>query len=327
MDDKAPVKPTYVQARTEEIDADAVGQRIDNYLARRLHDVPKRHLYRLLRTGQVRVNGGRIKPLYKLCLADRVRIPPLLQPQAHTDRVSSRLNTVLSNAVLYEDDNWLVLDKPCGLAVQRGSGLHTCVLDILATMRPESSSWHLAHRLDRDTSGCLLLAKNRQALLQLHSAFHENRVIKKYLALVVGHWPASVTKIEAPLLKRASRNGEHKVVIDKDGRYARSDISVERYYAEHTLLQVALPTGRTHQIRVHTSQYGYPIVGDRRYGSQAANKAAHKAYGLARMFLHARSVYCAENPKLDLTCPLPPALTQALDQLPNCVTPAKIGPP
>lgn len=275
--------------RHREIDSERAGQRLDNYLLGELKGVPRSHVYRLIRSGQVRVNSGRTNPSYRLQAGDKVRVPPVgvrspERPAATADRLDW-----LGERIIYEDARILVLDKPAGLAVHGGSGVSLGCIEALRLLRPESKDLELAHRLDRDTSGCLLLAKRRSALRVLHELLREGQVDKRYLTLVKGRWPEGETKIDAPLVTHRV-GGEARVKVDESGKEARSTFRLlDRYGKTASLLEVSLDTGRTHQIRVHALHAGHPVAGDERYGDRDFAEYL-KSFGLKRMFLHAHSL-------------------------------------
>jgi 23S rRNA pseudouridine955/2504/2580 synthase len=281
--------PSRSGVKTVEIDSEHAGQRIDNYLMSQLKGVPRSRIYKLLRNGQVRVNSGRKKPLYKLKSGDRVRIPPVSMASSESPAIPDSVQKRLSEAVLFENENILVLNKPSGLAVHSGSGLSFGVIEALKIKQPDQFL-ELAHRLDRETSGCLLLAKNRATLTHLHDLLRretESDLGKYYLALVAGYWAEPVT-INAPL-KKITRSGEHMVEVLDDGQPAISHFEPLQHYPQATLVRVKIDTGRTHQIRVHAAHAGHPVAGDEKYGNTAFNRELKKA-GLKRLFLHAARV-------------------------------------
>jgi 23S rRNA pseudouridine955/2504/2580 synthase len=275
--------------RHREIDAERAGQRLDNYLLGELKGVPRSHVYRLIRSGQVRVNSGRTNPSYRLQAGDRVRVPPVgVRPAAPATATPDRLEW-LGERILYEDNRILVLDKPAGMAVHGGSSVSLGCIEALRLLRPEAKDLELAHRLDRGTSGCLLLAKRRGALRVLHELLRESKVDKRYLALVKGRWPEGTTEIDAPLVTRRV-SGEARVKVDESGKEARSSFRlVDHYGKTASLLEVSIETGRTHQIRVHAAHAGHPVAGDERYGDKDFDEYL-KSFGLTRMFLHAHSL-------------------------------------
>lgn len=274
--------------RHREVDSERAGQRLDNYLLGELKGVPRSHVYRLIRSGQVRVNSGRTSPSYRLKAGDRVRVPPV-GTRAPREAVATpdRLDW-LRERILYEDARVLVLDKPAGLAVHGGSSVSLGVIEALRLLRPEAKDLELVHRLDRGTSGCLVLAKRRSALRVLHELLREGQVDKRYLTLVKGPWPEGTTEIDAPLVTRRV-GGEARVKVDDSGKEARSTFrALDRFGKTASLLEVAIDTGRTHQIRVHAAHLGHPVAGDERYGDKDFNEYL-KSFGLTRMFLHAHS--------------------------------------
>ncbi|MBX2808032.1 MAG: RluA family pseudouridine synthase [Cellvibrionaceae bacterium] len=272
------------------VDADMAGQRVDNFLLARLKGAPKSLVYRLLRKGQVRVNKGRVKPEYKLSCGDVVRIPPVrLGAKKATAAVSARLTALLAQAVLYEDQDLLVINKPSGLAVHGGSGVRLGLIEALRQLR-ETDRLELVHRLDRDTSGCIMVAKNRRSLRYLQDALRQGRIDKTYHALVVGRWPKRRLHMDIPLLKNQLASGERIVKAVAEGvdgaKNALTKYRVLQWYEECTLVEAMPVSGRTHQIRVHSQYAGHPILGDPKYGDREAN-ARGRAQGLKRLFLHA----------------------------------------
>jgi 23S rRNA pseudouridine955/2504/2580 synthase len=268
------------------------GQRLDNFLLRELAGIPRSRVYRLLRRGEVRVNGKRKDAAYRLAAEDEVRLPPVREapaPETAPRQVPAGLMATLRAAIVHEDDRLLVLDKPAGLAVHGGSGLAFGAIEALRALRPQESL-ELVHRLDRDTSGCLLVARTRAALRLAHAVMREGAVEKHYLALVAGRWRLGRKTVDAPVLTRARAGGERVVRVHQAGKIAVSTFAVVEHYANvATLMDVAIHTGRTHQIRVHAAFAGHPVAGDEKYGDRDAN-AGLRAHGLRRMFLHAASI-------------------------------------
>lgn len=301
-----------------EVDEEHAGQRLDNFLARVLKGVPKSHVYRMLRTGEVRVNSRRIDAGHRLATGDRVRIPPV-RTAAPAARPSAPRPPALSRQVLFEDDCILALNKPSGVAVHGGSGISLGVIEQLRLERPEQRFLELVHRLDRETSGVLLLAKKRSALTALHAQIREGRTRKSYLTLVHGRWQAARRDVQLPLHKYVTGEGERRVNVEEGGQYARTVFSLERSLGDYTLLRADLKTGRTHQIRVHLVHLGFPIAGDDKYGDFALNKSLAKQ-GLRRMFLHAAAFafdHPATGQAIALQAPLPPELAGFLERLPE----------
>jgi len=268
-----------------------VGQRLDNYLMRVLKTVPKSHVYRVLRKGEVRVNGKRAKPETRLALGDRVRIPPVrLDEKPVVTQPSSSLQSFITSSILHEDDQLLIVNKPAGVAVHGGSGLAFGVIEALRAARPDLPELELVHRLDRDTSGVLLIAKRRAALRELHSALREREMTKRYLALVSGKWELGKKKIDLPLLTNQKQGGERMVRVHPDGQSALSIFEPQQHFGRlATLMAIQIGTGRTHQIRVHAAYAGHPVAGDEKYGDKESGEAL-RVYGLRRMFLHAHSL-------------------------------------
>jgi 23S rRNA pseudouridine955/2504/2580 synthase len=300
--------------RKVRIDSELAGQRIDNFLRRELPGVPKGRLYRMLRRGEVRVNGGRIRAEYKLQEGDEVRVPPA-RIRAAGDAPSAGSAARIAERIIYEDKRLLVIDKPTGFAVHGGSGISHGVIEMLRHARPELKDLSLVHRLDKETSGCLVLAKRRSALRELHEKFREGVVEKNYLALVVGDWQFGEQLIDKPLLVQNRKNGERHVVVSKGGKPAQTRVQLSRTFGKYSLLQCAPKTGRTHQIRVHLQSLEHPIAGDERYGDEEENRRAKK-FGLKRLFLHAQSIAFPDDSgnELHFTTPLADDLERFLSK-------------
>lgn len=297
------------------------GQRLDNFLLRTLGAVPRSLVYRILRTGEVRVNGRRAKPAYRLAAGDRVRLPPLQGTKKdEPDPVrtpSKSLREFVSGAVIFEDRDLIVVNKPSGVAVHGGSGVSFGVIEALRAMHPELKELELVHRLDRETSGCLLVAKRRAMLRDLHAQLRGREMEKRYLALVAGRWPFGTKTIDLPLKTNLQQGGERVVRVHDEGQEAVTTFKpIEQFGKVATLLDILLGTGRTHQIRVHAAHAGYPVAGDEKYGDREKD-AKLKAYGLSRMFLHAASLTFrkGEDGPFTATAPLPSELQQVLDAL------------
>jgi 23S rRNA pseudouridine955/2504/2580 synthase len=305
--------PRQTGVRRVRIDAEQAGQRIDNFLRRQLPGLPRSRLYRILRKGEVRVNGGRIRAEYRLEEGDEVRIPPARVNPAIAAAAPGKL-AAIEASVIYEDKRLLVINKPSGLAVHGGSGISHGAIELLRAARPELRDLSLVHRLDRETSGCLVLAKRRSALRQLHEQFRAGTVEKNYLALVIGDWQFGERVIDAPLLVEHRQNGERHVVVSGGGKPARTRMRLSRTFGTYSLLQCQPATGRTHQIRVHAMHAGHPIAGDERYGDPENNAVARKA-GLKRLFLHAQSIAFPDDSgnELHFTAPLAEDLQRFLD--------------
>jgi 23S rRNA pseudouridine955/2504/2580 synthase len=301
--------------RKVRIDQEQAGQRIDNFLRRELPGLPRSRLYRIIRRGEVRVNGGRTKVEYRLVAGDEVRIPPARINEGPGEAPAGKIASV-ENQVLFEDKRILVINKPSGIAVHGGSGISHGVIELLRASRPGLRDLSLVHRLDRETSGCLVLAKRRSALRELHEQFREGTVEKNYLALVVGDWQFGEHLVDAPLLVEHRRNGERHVVVKKSGKPAQTMFRLSRTFGQYSLMQCQPHTGRTHQIRVHALHAGHPIAGDERYGDPDVNEATKKL-GLRRLFLHAQSIAFPDNSgnELHFTAPLPDDLDRFLQKI------------
>lgn len=307
---KTPVK-------TLSVDDAVAGQRIDNFLIRQLKGVPKSYVYRILRRGEVRVNKGRIKAGYRLRPGDLVRIPPVRLSDRPRSSPGQWVMNRLDGSVLYEDGRFLVLNKPSGLAVHGGSGLSHGVIEALREMRPEDRHLELVHRLDRETSGCLLIARKRSALRILHELLRTRRVQKRYLALLAGNWPRDSLEVDEPLLKNRLQSGERMVRVDSRGKRARTRFRVLQRYRDAMLVEAELMTGRTHQIRVHAAHLGTPILGDDKYGDDLPNRRMREK-GLKRLFLHAASLsfqWPEEEGNITVKAPLEPELDILLEHL------------
>ena len=304
------------------VDAGHAGQRLDNFLLTALKGVPRTHVYRLLRKGEVRVNKGRAKPDYRLEEGDVVRLPPVRRGESGGKKfaaqaaASGRFDWLLER-VLFEDEHLLVLDKPAGLAVHGGSGVSVGLIEALRELRPHTPFLELAHRLDRDTSGCLLIAKSRAALVQLHDLLREGGLDKRYLALVAGPWHGGARHVDAALETSRPQSGERRVEVGEEGKESASDITPREKFAESALVEVRLLTGRMHQARVHAAHIGHPIAGDDKYGERDFNQRM-KRLGLTRLFLHAVRLefrHPASGRKMSIKAPLPAELERVLEKL------------
>lgn len=300
-----------------EIDANHAGQRLDNYLFTSCKGVPKSHIYRLVRQGQVRINRGRRRVDYRLRLGDVVRIPPLRVAAPVLANGAAAQRFPIQQCILQEDDDLLVLDKPAGLAVHGGSGLSLGLIEALRAQRPHARFLELVHRLDRDTSGLLLVAKRRAVLVALHEALRAGRVEKRYSALLRDHWPARTQQVKAPLHKFQLRSGERMVEVSGAGKEATTRFVAKRRLADSTLVDIELLTGRTHQARVHAAHVGHPIAGDVKYGDREFNRLMRQR-GLTRLFLHAsrlRFKHPGTGRMLTVAAPLPSELVNVLNVL------------
>lgn len=309
---------THQKVQFVTIDADQQGQRIDNFLRTQLKGVPKSMIYRILRKGEVRVNKGRIKPEYKLQADDIVRIPPVrVSEGAPTPSPKLEKIAALESHILYEDERLLVINKPTGLAVHGGSGLNFGLIEGLRALRPNAHFMELVHRLDRDTSGCMVIAKKRSALRHMHEQLRSGKMDKRYQALVAGQWPDNRFKVKAPLKKNNLQSGERMVCVSDDGKPSETRYRVLERYADATLIEASPITGRTHQIRVHCQHAGHPIAGDPKYGDSDFDGLL-KPTGLNRLFLHASSLTLL-HPRNDepvvFSAPLDTNLSETLEKL------------
>ena len=307
--ENGPAKKTSVKYYT--ISADEDGQRIDNFLLNKLKGMPKSRVYRILRKGEVRVNKKRVSPSYKLHEGDEVRVPPVfLEEKAKQAPPSQSTRTLLSERILFEDDNLLIINKPSGMSVHAGSTVRVGVVEALRHLYPKLVNLELAHRLDSETSGCLVLAKRKKILRELHALLREGQVSKIYWALTMGKWTRSQRRVDLPLHKDYRDGGKHVVEVDRDGKSALTVFHPLEVYADASLMEVKLYTGRTHQIRVHAAHQGHPLAGDDRYGDPDFNKLSRQR-GLKRMFLHARTIEFtlpSLNQHVSVTAPLDPDL-------------------
>ncbi|MDB2448724.1 23S rRNA pseudouridine(955/2504/2580) synthase RluC [bacterium] len=302
------------------VEMDRAGQRIDNFLIGHWKKVPKSRVYRVLRKGEVRVNGKRVKPEYKLVADDEIRIPPVHLPEASTEVVmpGQSLQKHLDSAILYEDDVLVAINKPSGLAVHGGSGIRLGLIESYRAMRPELRFVELVHRLDKDTSGVVLIAKKRSALTTLQAAFRAKTVVKKtYWCLVHGQWSADVTEVDAPLRKQQAVGAERFVRVTPDGKASLTRYRILKTFEQATWIEAQPVTGRTHQIRVHCQYAGHPILGDSKYQSGRAEQLCREM-GLERLFLHAaqlRVPHPDSGAELVIEAPIDEALASLLQRL------------
>lgn len=319
MQTSLPPQPSQVPLKVQllTISDEEAGQRIDNFLLRICKGVPKSHIYRVLRSGEVRVNKGRIDQTYRLEQGDIVRVPPVRMAEKSVHNVPGA-----EFDVLLEDNHLLIINKPAGVAVHGGSGVSYGVIEQLRAARPDAKFLELVHRLDRDTSGILLLAKKRSALTNLHEQIREGLLDKRYLVLVHGDWKNPRQHIKLPLFKYNAPDGERRVRVQSDGLASHTVFNLLRKYDSFALLEAELKTGRTHQIRVHLASSGFAIAGDDKYGDFALNRALHKAdqsrIALKRMFLHAHQitfVHPETGQPVTLNAPLPPECERFLKSL------------
>jgi 23S rRNA pseudouridine955/2504/2580 synthase len=304
-------------ARQVVVTEDEAGQRLDNYLMARLRGAPRSLVYRIVRGGEVRVNSARVRPDRRLDAGDKVRIPPVRIEERAPGAAPKGLLTTLEARIVHEDDALLVIDKPSGLAVHGGSGVHAGLIEALRQMRPHCKALELVHRLDRDTSGCVMIAKKRSTLRHLHEALREGKVRKTYLALVSGRWPKRLGRVNVALEKNVVSSGERVVRADSGGKASETLFKVVRAFRDATLVEASPLTGRTHQIRVHAQVSGHPIAGDEKYGDKAFNRLMREA-GLRRLFLHAARLEfeTADGRSLAVEAPLDPPLVELLERLP-----------
>ena len=313
---KPPGAKTQVELRT--ISEQEAGQRIDNFLMRHFSRVPRSRVYRLLRKGEVRVNRKRVDAEYRIVAGDEVRLPPVhIDHSEEPGRPSSRLQELIERSVIFQDKHLLVIDKPAGVAVHGGSGMSFGVIEALRASRPRESL-ELVHRLDRDTSGCLCVARDRATLVALHALIREGGMHKTYLALVSGDWQLGTKRIDAPLATDERRQGERHVRVAAAGKDSVSVFKPVQFFGKiATLMQVDIPTGRTHQIRVHAAYAGHPLLGDDKYGDHERNAELKRA-GLKRMFLHAQSIafdWPGSGVPFHASAPLPADLAAVLDAI------------
>jgi 23S rRNA pseudouridine955/2504/2580 synthase len=314
MSEKSPLKVSFVT-----VTEDQQGQRIDNFLVTHLKGVPKSAIYKILRKGEVRVNKKRIKPVYKLQMDDFIRIPPIKVAERE-EFVPKNLDKIsaLEDAILFEDQYLIVINKPSGMAVHGGSGLSYGLIEALRVLRPQEKNLELVHRLDRDTSGCLLISKKRSILKGLHEQLREKTMEKNYWALVVGEWAAKIKNVTEPLRKNTLQSGERVVRVDEEqGKASHTRFRVLERFDGCTLVQASPVTGRTHQIRVHTQCKGHPIACDDKYGDQVFDSRMREM-GLSRLFLHAhdlRFLHPKHETTMHVEAPLDKALNNALKTL------------
>jgi 23S rRNA pseudouridine955/2504/2580 synthase len=301
---------SYIEITDENHD-----QRLDNFLITHLKGVPKTRIYRIVRKGEVRVNKGRVEVNYRLVTGDIVRIPPVrIAERSEEVFVPINLRESLQHSILYEDDGFLIVNKPAGFAVHGGSGVSSGIIEGLRLLRPEAHFLELVHRLDKDTSGCLIIAKKRSALRAFHAIFRDNQIHKTYTALLAGQWKKKKLVVNAPLLKNVAKGGERMVTINAAGKEAETVFTRLSVFEDATLVEAAPKTGRTHQIRVHAVHLGHPIIGDERYGRDDIN-LTFKQKGYKRMFLHAQTLtfnHPITGDVMKINAPLPSQLEQLL---------------
>ncbi|MFT6877533.1 MAG: 23S rRNA pseudouridine955/2504/2580 synthase [Granulosicoccus sp.] len=312
--DKSTDSRAVSKKRHVRVTDDQDGQRVDNFLIRECLGVPRSHIYRLIRTGDVLVNGRRVKQTRKLVAGEQVRIPALRVEVRSEVHVPDKLAKTVAASVIFEHDDFLILNKPAGIAVHGGSGLAFGLIDGLRQSR-DDSKLSLAHRLDRATSGCLLVGRGLAVTRELQDLFRQREIDKHYLALVDGQWPESLVRVDASLLKNVEHAGERRVVVDSSGQSALTHFSIRQRYSTATMLDIKLDTGRTHQIRVHSRHSGHAVVGDSRYGDNRRN-AHFKKIGLNRLFLHSSELaFKWRGERIQVMAPVGDSWTQALNAL------------
>ena len=311
MTDNPPKQVRFLDVAEEE-----AGQRLDNYLLRHTEGVPKTRVYRAIRKGEVRVNKGRSKPEYRMQVGDMVRVPPWAELDTPPTATPSKLwEKRIRAAVLLDHPDFLAINKPTGLAVHGGSGVRLGLIESLRTLFSECRYLELVHRLDRDTSGVVLVAKNAVTLRALHDQLRNDQVDKRYAALVAGKWPAYQKSVSAPLAKRHTPSGERIVKVAADGKTSKTDVNVLERLPGATLIEAKPITGRTHQIRVHAMHTGYPILGDSKYETDLSRQLASEV-NLKRLFLHARAIsFNLGGERYQLSCPLDAELESVLERL------------
>lgn len=307
---------SYPKVQFVEVQPEEAGQRIDNFLVKKLKGVPKGRIYKMLRKGEVRVNKGRVKAEYKIIAGDNVRIPPVRVSESKTE-VPTGLNKVqnLEKAIIYEDERIIVLNKPHAMAVHGGSGMSFGVIEALRALRPKAPYLELVHRLDRDTSGCLLIAKKRSALRYLHEQLQKKRMTKRYWALVNGQWPEKIKEVRAPLAKNQVKSGERLVKVTGDGKDSITSFRILESFDKFSLVSAEPITGRTHQIRVHAQYIGHGLVGDPKYGEDEINQSLKAKKLPDRLFLHAYSLKFKvqrDSKPIMVEAPLPEELQKLL---------------
>ena len=306
-----------VPARQIIVDLEHDGRRIDNFLAWTLKGIPRDRIYRMLRSGEVRVNGGRIRQDHRLTTGEVLRLPPVRLTPNEGMAPSESLRAVVRDSVLYEDQELLVLNKPARIAVHGGVGIQHGLIEVLRDLRPDAPYIELVHRLDRGTSGCLMIAKRPRFLRAMHGLMRSGAIAKTYLGLISGHWPVSAGVIKTGLRKNGVRSSERRVCVTDDGKFAETHIEPIERFENASLVRIQLKTGRTHQIRVHTAYAGHPLAGDDKYGDKAFNRAM-RHYGLRDLFLHSHRIeFVAPDSReqISVNAPLPPGLLSVLESL------------
>jgi len=314
--------PKFSKVQLLDIDENHHNQRIDNYLITLLKRVPKSHIYKLCRKGEVRVNKKRVKPDYRLQDGDVIRLAPVKVDEKKVSPIATAglfMKDQIVDSILYQDDHILVINKPSGLAVHGGSGISLGLIESLRQIFPEQRYLELVHRLDRDTSGVVLLAKRRSALTYLHECFRAKKVNKQYWCLVKGSWPNRISLVDAPLKKNDLQGGERIVVVDQEGKSSQTRFRIVKKYEGYTWVEASPITGRTHQIRVHCASQNHPIIGDSKYCDETDNKKG-RTVGVKRLFLHAASLrfpHPDTREPMEIKAPLENKLVQVLNDLPE----------
>jgi len=304
------------QARLVEVSEDQAGRRLDNFLGAILKSAPKSFIYRIIRRGEVRVNGGRARPDRKLLAGDSVRVPPVHAEESGPRPLSEATFALVKDAIIYEDDALLILNKPAGMAVHAGTGLQFGIVDVVRSLRPAVPGIELVHRLDRDTSGCLVLAKDYPSLRDLQTQLRSPTSHKTYLAMLDGALPQAEVDVDL-CLQTTRHGGEKRTVVASDGKTAHTRFKAVETFAETCLVEAEITTGRTHQIRVHAAALGHPVIGDRKYAPAELNNR-HRERGCKRMFLHARSIHLrspAGGARRAVTAPIPRELQSYIETL------------
>lgn len=304
------------------IDADHNGQRIDNYLFTQLKGVPKSRIYRILRKGEVRVNKGRVKAVYKLKSGDVLRIPPIRVSDKKDDSHLSKLNNVqrLEDTIILETKQFMVINKPSGIAVHGGSGLSFGVIEAFRSLRPKEKFLELVHRIDRDTSGCLLIAKRRSFLIHFQNQLRHRKMNKEYMAVVSGQWPKDKKRVNVALKKTERPSGERIVLVDKEGKPSETRFSLIESLGNYSLIQAKPVTGRTHQIRVHAKHCLCPLLGDDKYSDIDTDQDILKRLKIKTFMLHARKLSFTlpeSEEKLQVEAPIPEQMNQVIKSLRN----------
>lgn len=309
---------TKTKVQYVKVEAEYVDQRIDNFLVTRLKGLPKSRIYRILRKGEIRVNKKRVQPSYRLQEGDEIRIPPVqLDDKPALPKPGKSLVDLLKQRILYEDKNLFIINKPSGVPVHGGTNVGIGVIEVFRTMYPKLPHLELAHRLDMDTSGCLILVKKRSVLKEIHGLLREGEISKIYQALTMGHWKSSELRVEAALQKNFLASGERIVRVNKEGKASITQFKVIKSFQDADLVEATLLTGRTHQIRVHAQHRSHPIAGDDKYGDKTFSKKMRE-FGLKRLFLHARSLdfsLPSTGQHISVTAPLDDDLQEVLRSL------------